>query len=790
MSKPNNDFSLLNNDENNKILKSEIKMNEFRNKENYKIDENSNLFLMGDDIIKKKINLIEEDNIIEEIIFIHYFQKVRKLEIPDKSSITESSSFYDYEDDIDDYAELCNSEVLEKIREQQILVILKSKIEKYLTYLDIEFNCIFMRNLYSYAEEIGYENTLGFLLPLIQELKYNTDINNSIYSAFFDGLEKLLNYLENFDKEKKILFNKILPIIKIVLYTKKDINLLNKAVEQLKLIMKKIEKEEFYKNILPMLIEIANNEKNEFGQEMTIEIFNDTAYLLGDEILEFCVLPHFQAFSMDDNERIRKCCISNMIHICEKINYSAFESKLIKIYSKFAYDPSKINRKICCDLIPSLCKISKSDLISNKILNVYLRLINDEENEVKTQCLSIFGEFISYLKIEAIKAHSELFNFFYNHFLFIYENKENIEHLIKCAYSFPSVIMTYYQKFYTMEHWNKLKIIYEKLIDDKNLKIKKSIAHSFAEVSKILGSKISETQLSPLIINMFEKNTIKIKESIIEILPDYIKSIDDFDIKLEYLNIIKNYFLEVKKSNNWRNKMPLIKFTGKTITSYNNDILFIEIFNFCIQMCFDKFNIIRIKAAKTLSKLIYYFLTIKIENGDDKAYKENCEKILEAFATCSHYNFRQLFIYMCKRIILDENLLNNNIINLLEDLSYDKVANVKIILGNFIYKNWIKSESDEKYSFFKKNNKILEIMYRLKNDKDFDVRKTMQKIELQFFVQNINNFNSENILRKKDVNIKFNNNCDEIKEIFGFSPDILGNNIPIITHHKKHKKKA
>lgn len=237
--------------------------------------------------------------------------------------------------------------------------------------------------------------------------------------------------------------------------------------------MKKIEKEEFYKNILPMLIEIANNEKNEFIQEMTIEIFNVTAYLLGVEILEFCVLRYFQAFSIDDNEKIRKCCISNMIHICENINYSAFESKLIKIYSKFAHDPYKINRKICCDLIPSLYKISKSDLISNKILNVYLKLINDEEIVVQTQCLSIFGEFISYLKIEAIKAHSELFNFFYNHFLFIYGNKDNIEHFIKCAYSFPNVIMTYYQKFYTMKHCNKLKIIYEKLIDDKNLKIKK-----------------------------------------------------------------------------------------------------------------------------------------------------------------------------------------------------------------------------------------------------------------------------------------------------------------------------
>ena len=40
---------------------------------------------------------------------------------------------------------------------------------------------------------------------------------------------------------------------------------------------------------------------------------------------------------------------------------------------------------------------------------------------------------------------------------------------------------------------------------------------------------------------MFKNNDIKIKEKIIEIMPDYIKSINDLDIKLEYLNIFKNY---------------------------------------------------------------------------------------------------------------------------------------------------------------------------------------------------------------------------------------------------------
>ena len=143
---------------------------------------------------------------------------------------------------------------------------------------------------------------------------------------------------------------------------------------------------------------------------------------------------------------------------------------------------------------------------------------------------------------------------------------------------------------------------------------------------------------------------------------------------------------------------------------------------------------------------------------------------------------------MSKRIIMDENLINSNIINLLENLSYDKVANVKITLGNLLYKIWIKSEKNEKYSFFKKNNKILEIMYRLKNDLDRDVRKTLQNIDSKYFVQNIQDFSGEKILKKKNVNSGFNDNCDEIKNIFGFSPPLLGTSSVIDKNHKKKKK--
>ena len=84
---------------------------------------------------------------------------------------------------------------LENIKSYHLLNVLKPKVELYLSYKDIQFNCTFMRNIYSYAEEIGFENTVGYLFPLIQDLTYQKNKGVNILMAFLDTFEKLLIYL-------------------------------------------------------------------------------------------------------------------------------------------------------------------------------------------------------------------------------------------------------------------------------------------------------------------------------------------------------------------------------------------------------------------------------------------------------------------------------------------------------------------------------------------------------------------------------------------------------------------
>ena len=147
----------------------------------------------------------------------------------------------------------------------------------------------------------------------------------------------------------------------------------------------------------------------------------------------------------------------------------------------------------------------------------------------------------------------------------------------------------------------------------------------------------------------------------------------------------------------------------KHIKSKKKSTMFNEIFFMCIQLCFDTVHKVRVKAAKNLSKLLLQFLS------SDDQYKIKAIVIIRMFSTCIHFHFRQLFIFMCKKLIEDESLFMEITYELIEDLSYDNISNVRVTLGNFFSKGWNKKQAQ--YKWLKTNKKILEMIYRLKNIK-------------------------------------------------------------------------
>ena len=171
---------------------------------------------------------------------------------------------------------------------------------------------------------------------------------------------------------------------------------------------------------------MGNNDKNELGQSISVQIFSDKASLLGGEVIELYVLPMFESFSESINENLRIYCIRYMIPLFENINYNIIETKFIKIYNNFSKDKSFQIRKLSCNMLPMVCKtilnnnnnydinnnIKKEDLISKNLLNNFFSFTEDEIKEIQNSALSIFGEFISYLDKNIIINNPKLLEYY------------------------------------------------------------------------------------------------------------------------------------------------------------------------------------------------------------------------------------------------------------------------------------------------------------------------------------------------------------------------------------------
>jgi hypothetical protein len=624
-----------------------------------------------------------------------------------------------------------------------------------------------MLNLYSYAEEIGFDNTVGFLFPLIKELTFRKDIKDEIILSFFSGLSNFLNFMVKYDTAHEITFPNIMPIFEQILNSKKDKKMLDKAIEGLKKLIALMKPEEIRDNLVPLIISLTNNDNNLTAKKLAFRLFNEFAKVIGSQLIELYVIPQIESVTENTSIELRRTCINNILNIYENVSYNVLKTKMVRIFQTFSSDENPTIRQKCCELLPSICKISRSELVSQYLLPIYFLLTNDQEVSIKNTALSIFGEFIFYLQREDIKLHTGLLQFYINQIMSLYECKNitSITPLYKCAYSFPSVLLAYYRKV-SSKKWNELKTVYMKFVNDKDPKIKKTIAYSFGEVAKILDPKISETEICPLILTMYNTNNQEIKNIIISILPEYLYSINDKETKLSFIDLFKNTLKNIIKSKKWREKINFLKTIGRLINIYDNNTMFNEIFFMCIQLCFDTVNKVRIKAGKNLSKLLLQFLS------SDDQYKIKAIVIIRMFATCIHYHYRQLFIFMCKKLIEDESLFMEITYELIEDLSYDNIINVRITLGNFLNKAWTKKQAP--FRWIKTNKKMLEMIYRLKNDKFDDVKNTLKDINIEDVKKELKYDDYNKIMIPKNVNETFTNKCEELNVLLGFSPTIYG----------------
>ena len=96
-----------------------------------------------------------------------------------------------------------------KLDNNEILAVVKARVNGFITENDNNLKSSFLDNISFYSKEIGFENTVDILIPILKKIKNE---NDSIKIKFLVNIPKLVNYLYS-QKGYVIIRDQILPII-------------------------------------------------------------------------------------------------------------------------------------------------------------------------------------------------------------------------------------------------------------------------------------------------------------------------------------------------------------------------------------------------------------------------------------------------------------------------------------------------------------------------------------------------------------------------------------------------
>ncbi len=632
---------------------------------------------------------------------------------------------------VDSLNSMSNSEILKDI---------KTKTSNYNSY-DINQRITFVENIPFYIKQIGLEDTIDLIFPIILNIhKEKTDI----LERFLLNFNNFINEINKFEEGYIIIKDKIIDILSEIFQSRKEENILELNCKSLVYLTNFIKEEDRGPKVLTIVIMMAHDDENEKIRILSTKLFNDLALIIGKELLELYVVPQVASFADDQSCNVRKSVTGNFLNICKGVSKECFINRLLIVYQKLCKDSLWTIRKVAVGILPELTKLCDNDTISKVLLEIFKDFSQDTKSFVRNSTLEIFGQFISLLDKDVIKKNNDLLDFYINTINDFSNTNKKDDNIIlqKCAFNFPAVLVSY-----GVESWDKLKLSFTKLCEQKDENIKLPLASSLGEISKILGPDLTESDLLEFVDN-FYKNSGEIKMKILSILPDIIRNISS-NKKNQYLENIK--IMIGHKNDKWRKRLNYSKIIGKFNNTYSNAIIYKRVFPIAINFCFDDVNQVRIKSAGHNSRLI-----LQLISNDDE-YKEKTLKIIYSFARSINYSYRQLFILMCKHIFENKEVWEKNISNLLLDLAYDKIINVRITLAKFICKIINKN----KYDYLKNDETIKKIVSILRKDK-LEVSQIIDKLDIE----------NVNVDLNINVNEKFTDKMNFVSEEFGITKNV------------------
>ncbi|KAJ8927571.1 hypothetical protein NQ314_019954 [Rhamnusium bicolor] len=292
-----------------------------------------------------------------------------------------------------------------------------------------------------------------------------------------------------------------------------------------------------------------------------------------------------------------------------------------------------------------------------------------------------------------------------DHFISMTDPSLNIDNEMPyhCAFSLPAVALTL-----GSNNWHLLKNTVDCLASDMQYKVRRTVASGLHELALILGPEIATSNLTPL-FDGFIKDLDEVRIGVLKHLAHFLRLISPSK-RSTYLPRLGE-FLQTDNEWNWRFRQELAKQLLLAVTLFKPADTAQHIGVIARDLLCDKVAAVR-QVALSLG-LTASFLV----------------KLAERFAHSKKWKRRQTFALLCAELLREEALppeqFESEILPHLLDLSWDPVANVRLVVARCLAKHVIPNDyfadpCNEHYDVLEK------VLRRLQADKDKDVRQSAE----------------------------------------------------------------
>ena len=555
----------------------------------------------------------------------------------------------------------------------------------------------------------------------------------------------------------------------------KDSIIKTEAFSKIKILGDSFGQEKFREEVLPYLINCIDIEDEKSTMEITKNL-NTIIECIGGRKFINTMFPLIEVIFHCDDLDVRNELIENLKNIFSTIKFHEIEKEVINLINKL-YDSDEINLNYSClDLISITFEKFRKENNKNEILEILDDFICSDDTMIKVKFAKILKNIINFLKKEDIEDYfnkliqeesdSIRINLIdsiislkniKNIFDYIFFIQDSIEKLsddeswrtrLSVAQKFTSLL-----SFIPLLNSNDYKLFLIEtlfnLINDDESEVKSSICNSLESCTKVFCKENEYNKILIKLKDLCYDNCVYVRESLAQnllslcpiidkvkfqnyILPIFILLIKDSELNVRMilmnnlykLNVrnklliedksffedILPFIKEIAKSEKWRLRAEILNI----IPVFSNIININSFSENLSDLCFDLLNdpVFEIR-KKMSSNLVKIF-----ENINDKNFRLKIIEKLKEMSNSENYLIRNTVNFVILEFLNNKknlDFIENNLIDLIINLSKDKVANIR-------YNTVIIMKKISKISRNKKiNDMIKNRLKELQKDTDIEV---------------------------------------------------------------------